>query len=77
MAKQRINHNEFPHNKGIRARLEAVIAGYMACRGALENVERFALPQLPEKTRSVLTEQIADAMAKAELALQAISGDEQ
>ena len=76
MAQQRINRKEFPHNNGIRARLEAVIAGCNKCSMTLAMVKEFALPQLPEKTRATLAKQIDEALAAHELALQAIAGDE-
>lgn len=67
--------NEFPENKSYRARTEAIIEGFVACRSVLQNLKSF-IELIPEKSRPIIERQIDGALEKAEIASQALAGDE-
>lgn len=71
MAKRK--SDEFPHNKSFRSRLDAIIRGGSACHNALLNAKDFALPYCPENLRDRMAQEIKEALAAYELALDAMA----
>lgn len=67
--------DEYPNNKGIRARQEAVIASHSACRNVLQNIKSLLLENLSPSLRAAVETQIDSALEKAEIATNAIAGD--
>lgn len=66
----------FPENRSLQARIDCVIQGFSQCRSTLKNVKEFALEYFPEKIRGIMARQIDEALADAELASNAIAGDD-
>ena len=70
-------HNDYPANRGIRARLECILTGLSLCRTTLQNIH-FALDYIPAgKLRDTIVKQIETALKAAVLALDATTGDEE
>lgn len=70
--------SDYPQNKGIRARQEAVYRGFSRCRTVLVSLRDLGVAnKLPESLRSLVESQINDALATAEIASEAMAGEDE
>lgn len=68
--------NEYPQNKGIRARQEAIYRGFSVCRSMLSNLKELGIvDQLQEPLRARVKAGIDEALEAAETASDAMCGE--